>query len=1003
MAANVSTYPIFDHRTKLIEALVSLNVLQKQTADDLLQNIASWPDDSALISYLLSRSIVDNDQINQAYSQVFRVPFVHLPEKIDHTAMDYISKQVCLAYKIVAYKLENNTLSIAVADPLHITENKPGVLAGLKEKTQFQFELTITTLDDFNRWVAEYPAAVPARPVPPQTPFASSQPPKQPLMSAEYPVMGKISLIGLNIPHSLLHKIPLDLITEWRFVIFGHNKQISGQADAPYEVAAQNPSDPRLHRVWKYIEEHNHVKLVIYQTDKSSIDQVLSRYSDLPQPVVGQVSLAGLIIPPDLLNKIPQEVARKYRFVVFRANNGEYDVASDHPDDPKLINICHYIEEHHQLSIHRYQCSDKDIDQTLVQYQYSPAAGQESLITNSGVAGMPGSGWKTAPPQTTPSPNPATPSTPPSQVTQPSTTQNVGSPQPAVNEAVVYNDSSKANMSWIEQFLTNLGVNKILSRKIVDPTVHPVASKEAEQANQPSNLATPIPVSTTVIPPAPPTQPPVQVPVAVKPATPSATSPIPPASSKLATTPPTPDTPLTTSPAKPPQKEEDVANLGSLLDKDVTSIEELNTIISEGFVPKIVAAVVSYAIFLHASDIHIEAEATDVRIRYRVDGMLQDILKLPLEQHAAIASRIKILSNLKIDETRVPQDGRFDVSFKDREVDLRVSCMPMVHGEKIVMRILDKTHGIMTLEDLGVEGRAFDVIIDAISKPFGIVLSTGPTGSGKSTTLYAVLNRISTPSVNVVTLEDPVEYEIAGINQSQIKPKIGFTFAEGLRSILRQDPNIIMVGEIRDNETATMATHAALTGHLVLSTLHTNDAPGALPRLTNMGIEPFLIASSINAVEAQRLVRKICSNCKEEVQLPAALIDEIKASLDAIPANNEKDRARYTTPMKFYHGKGCDKCKDGYKGRIGLYEVMAMSDAIEELAVSRSSAADIQKQAIAEGMITMEQDGLLKALEGLTTIDEVLRETGTVADDKQNQESGIKKQESPGQSQVSQS
>ncbi len=422
-------------------------------------------------------------------------------------------------------------------------------------------------------------------------------------------------------------------------------------------------------------------------------------------------------------------------------------------------------------------------------------------------------------------------------------------------------------------------------------------------------------------------------------------------------------------------KSVDEDDLGSLLDKDVASLEELQTIIKSGFIPRIVAAIVSYAITLHASDVHIEAATEDVRVRYRVDGMLQDVVHLPVEEQAAVVSRIKILSKLKIDETRVPQDGRFDVKFKDREVDLRVSSMPMVHGEKIVMRILDKSHGIMSLEELGVVGRAFDCIIDAIKKPYGIVLSTGPTGSGKSTTLYAILNRISVPTVNVITLEDPVEYEIAGVNQSQIKPKIGFTFAEGLRSVLRQDPNIIMVGEIRDAETASMATHSALTGHLVLSTLHTNDAPGALPRLINMGIEPFLITSSINVVEAQRLVRKICQNCKEEVQIPPAVVEEIQKELDLIPQNNPKDRARIITPLKFFHGKGCDKCQNGYRGRIGIYEVMPMSDAIEDLAVRKVAASEIQDQAVKEGMITMKQDGLLKALAGQTTVDEVMRET----------------------------
>jgi type IV pilus assembly protein PilB len=384
---------------------------------------------------------------------------------------------------------------------------------------------------------------------------------------------------------------------------------------------------------------------------------------------------------------------------------------------------------------------------------------------------------------------------------------------------------------------------------------------------------------------------------------------------------------------------------------------------------------VDYALNLRASDIHVDPGAKNLRIRFRVDGILQDIAILPLKLHAPMVSRIKILSKMKIDETRIPQDGRFDLGFKEREVDVRVSCLPTVHGEKVVMRILDKSQDILSLEDLGMMGRAFDLTIEAVGKPYGIILSTGPTGSGKSTTLYAILNRISSPSVNIITLEDPVEYEIAGVNQCQVKPAIGFTFADGLRSVLRQDPNVVMVGEIRDGETAGMATQAALTGHLVLSTLHTNDSAGALPRLTNMGIEPFLITSSINLIIAQRLVRRICPDCRMESKMPESLIAEIKDEISKIPKSNSKDLARAQKPLKFYHGAGCPKCSKGYKGRVGIYEVIRMTEKIEELVVGHHPASDIKAAAIADGMITMKQDGILKAMDGLTTLDEVFQAT----------------------------
>jgi len=416
-------------------------------------------------------------------------------------------------------------------------------------------------------------------------------------------------------------------------------------------------------------------------------------------------------------------------------------------------------------------------------------------------------------------------------------------------------------------------------------------------------------------------------------------------------------------------------NLDKLIREPVTTVETLAKVFRSGIIPEIVAGTLFLAIRMKASDVHIEAQENIVRLRFRIDGILHDIIRVPIFLHAPLASRIKILSKMKIDEQRIPQDGRFDVIIDNRQVDLRVSTMPTVHGEKIVMRLLDKSAGVLTLEQLGVTGSNFDTLVANINKPYGIILATGPTGSGKSTTLYAVLSRISKPGVNIITLEDPVEYELPGINQAQVKPQIGFTFAEGLRSVLRQDPNIIMVGEIRDLETAAMATHAALTGHLVLSTLHTNDSTGALPRLINMGVEPFLITSSVNAVIGQRLVRKICDNCRQKSAIPPAILNYIKKELAAIPSTQLKNVN--LEQLVFYKGGSCSNCTNGYSGRIGIFEVLPMTDQIEDLAVRKAPASELKKAAVAGGMITMTQDGLIKALKGITTVDEVMRVTTT--------------------------
>lgn len=400
---------------------------------------------------------------------------------------------------------------------------------------------------------------------------------------------------------------------------------------------------------------------------------------------------------------------------------------------------------------------------------------------------------------------------------------------------------------------------------------------------------------------------------------------------------------------------------------EIKTIEasKIKDIIQEAPIAKIVTTILEFAIRTRASDVHIEPGVEKTRVRYRIDGILHEKLVLPRAVHEAVVSRIKILSEMKIDERRIPQDGRFNFKLGVEEVDLRISTLPTVHGEKIVIRLLKKTGGLPTLDDLGLRGTAKRSLEINILRPHGIILVTGPTGSGKTTTLYAVLTKLNTDRVNIVTLEDPVEYELPGVNQVQINPGAGLTFATGLRSFLRQDPNIILVGEIRDSETASLAIQAALTGHLVFSTLHTNDAVTAIPRLLDMGAEPFLVSSSVNCVVAQRIVRKICAACKETFTPSPEISVDFKNLLgNLLPSGT----------ITLYRGKGCNQCSlTGYFGRIGIFEVVPITERLSRMILERATNNDLQKLAISEGMITMKQDGYLKTLEGITTLEEVLR------------------------------
>lgn len=389
-------------------------------------------------------------------------------------------------------------------------------------------------------------------------------------------------------------------------------------------------------------------------------------------------------------------------------------------------------------------------------------------------------------------------------------------------------------------------------------------------------------------------------------------------------------------------------------------------VIKEAPVANIITQLMEYAIKSRSSDVHIEPMESQTRVRYRIDGILHEKIILPRGVHDALISRIKILSSLKIEEKRLPQDGRFSFTSGKDVFDLRVSTIPTIYGEKVVMRLLPKTTVAPTLQDLGLRGTALKNLESQIPRPHGIILICGPTGSGKTTTLYSILTRISTTKVNILTVEDPVEYQIPGANQVQVNPQIGLTFASALRSFLRQDPNILLVGEVRDTETAELAIQAALTGHEVFSTLHTNSAAGAIPRLLDMGLEPFLVASALNACIAQRILRKNCVHCRRSFTPPPEVIANIKKVLGHLISDSQE--------IKLYKGIGCNECGNtGYSGRIGIYEVLLVNPKIMKMTLERASTSDIENESISEGMITLKQDGYMKVLEGVTSLEEVLR------------------------------
>ena len=400
----------------------------------------------------------------------------------------------------------------------------------------------------------------------------------------------------------------------------------------------------------------------------------------------------------------------------------------------------------------------------------------------------------------------------------------------------------------------------------------------------------------------------------------------------------------------------------------------IDEVIKGAPVSRIVSVIMRYAVESKASDIHIEPKGKETRVRYRVDGVLRTLLTLPSYLHTSVISRVKVLANLKLDETRVPQDGRITQVINGKAIDFRISTLPVVDNEKVVMRVLDTSTGVPSLIQLGFRDKYRDVLAGDVKKPHGMILITGPTGSGKSTTLLTMLSMINDEGVNISTLEDPVEYFLPGVNQSQIRPEINFSFANGLRALLRQDPNVIMVGEIRDQETGELAVHAALTGHLILSTIHTNDAIGVVPRLIDLGVEPFLLSATLNLLIAQRLARKICEHCKGPAEVPAPLQQMIRDSLKDIPASYYPPGITLEGTLPFFKGAGCPRCSDtGYAGRTVIAELIAVTPEIQRLMNNGYPMDQVKAEVKRQGWITMRQDAVLKVLEGTTTVDEVLR------------------------------
>ncbi len=750
-----------------------------------------------------------------------------------------------------------------------------------------------------------------------------------------------ISLRGMNIPFDVLSIIPEDIARKNQVIVYKkEGKHIDIAIADPKKLQQRAPeilSDLKKKQGYNFSifvttsSDFNYALLGYKQkNDRSrssnSDKKKINKNDDMSNEIV---DLKNRDIPYNTLIKFPRNIAEKYRIIIFEENDDgkTVNVAVEDPDNLQTQEILDFIGSRNNIKIKQFKAKSEDIDQVLKLYDKKPEVKEvkhEEVVHNA-------------------EKNVAISSNNVSD----HVTETVE--QPKRQEFKKNDIKPEIFHKPVDESIKNISNIKQATDSVASSTIKPVMNqlksndagtqkdiiKDEPRYDEKSEEVTDSDINSSPI------------------------GEVKSISDKDSMT-------ITAS-------SDEEQNLDKLLPNGVKDVGELAQIVKSGSIPRIVAAIIYLATKLEASDVHLEADTKNFYLRYRMDGILKEVLKMPLSLQAPIVSRIKILTKLKIDEQRIPQDGRFDVIVLNKEIDLRVSTLPTIHGEKIVMRLLDKTTGVIDLEKLGLIGVNLKRVQTAIDKPYGIIFVTGPTGSGKTTTLYAILNKLNTAEVNIVTLEDPVEYELPGINQCQIKPKIGFGFADGLRSILRQDPNIIMVGEVRDSETANMATHAALTGHLVLSTLHTNDSCGALPRLIDMGVEPYLITSSINAIVAQRLVRKLCDKCKEEAQIPDRLRKQIQDELSKSYDPEIKKIA--TSEMKFYKPKGCSACKDGYKGRIGLFEVLSMTDRIEQLAVNRATTSIIKRAALNQGLVTMREDGFAKAVQGFTSIDEIIRVT----------------------------
>jgi type II secretory ATPase GspE/PulE/Tfp pilus assembly ATPase PilB-like protein len=797
----------------------------------------------------------------------------------EQNALALVPQSLALEHRVVPLKLDGKTLIVAVADPTLLTKPAPAFLQSLKQQG-YTLKIFLTPGTDFTSAATAYNKPTIAQTVP----ISAGIPPVVTSVVAPKPVPVMPAVAPVSTPVVTAVPAPMPIPAA---VAVTSPVPVVAPIPVPMPVVAPEVAKPQP------------IPASVISTQIPAID------------------LVGRKIPKEVLERFPEDVAKKYQVVVFDLSKDgkEASVAAVKPSDQRIRDILKYVEERNGVRINLFQTTVQGFAEAMRGY---------GMVTDT-KASMP-------PAHSVPAP-----------------------------------DLQRATSDRVKA----VAQQPISIPKVATP-VAPVANTSVAAATAiPSSQAVPsVSVATPTSTQPPVVTPPAQPSAASEDGTPMIAFGDLQTQIGLAVN---PDTLSGQAAIAQLVSGDEQSNLDQVLGVSITDFAGFEGVLKSGLIPKVVAAIVSFAASQKVSDIHIEPSETILRVRYRIDGKLKSIIKLPIELHAPLVSRIKILSKLKIDEARLPQDGRFNVQIAGHQVDLRISTLPTIHGEKVVIRLLDKTAGVKQLTSLGLTGVNLRRVTQSVKKPFGIILVTGPTGSGKSTTLYAMLTEINKPDVNIVTLEDPVEYQVEGINQTQVKPAIGYSFADGLRSILRQDPNVIMVGEIRDSETAALATQAALTGHLVLSTLHTNNAAGAIPRLIDMEVEPFLIASSLDIIIAQRLVRRLCKDCRVPLEVPAETLTDIKQELERSPVPEIRDVAN--KPLTFFGPGSCDKCTDGYSGRVGIYEVITVSESIAQLAIKQSSGAEIETLARKEGMTSLRQDGILKALDGQTSIDEVFTAT----------------------------